>query len=77
LIIQGGEDQLQSNGSYNKLRDKSTFGAPEIYQVLNFSPDMTLTLTAQSNNFIAGLNLDSSGTQLSYLWADHIVVKTL
>jgi hypothetical protein len=31
LIIQNGEEQLQFNGSYNQLRDKPTFGAPDFY----------------------------------------------
>ena len=47
LIIQIGEDQLQFNGSYNKLRDKPTVGAPGYYETLSFFPDKSLTLTAE------------------------------
>ena len=49
------------SGSYNELRDKPTFGAPEYYETLSFFPDKSLTLIAQRNNPISGLNLETSG----------------
>jgi hypothetical protein len=59
--------------SYNKLRDKRTFSAPEFYETLDLFLDKTLTLTAQSNNLISVLNLETSGAQVAYFMADRIV----
>ena len=53
------------SGSYNDLRDKPAGGVgstPEYYEKLSFFPDKSLTLTAQSNSVIAGLNLQTTGT---------------
>ena len=51
------------SGSYNELRDKPTLGAPEYNETLSFFPDKSLALTAQSNNQISGLNLETTGSQ--------------
>ena len=64
------------SGSYNDLRDKPAGGVgstPEYYEKLSFFPDKSLTLTAQSNSVIAGLNLQTTGTQVSYFRADRLV----
>jgi len=39
LFLQNVEDQIQFNGSYNQLRDKPTFGAPDYYETIHFFPD--------------------------------------
>jgi hypothetical protein len=70
----GGTFTGTFSGSYNELRDKPTFSQPDYYETLSFFPDMSLALTAQSNNLISGLNLEtSSGTLLSYFRVDRIV----
>ena len=61
LTIQSSEDQLRFNGSYNQLRDNPSFGTPDYYEIIHFFPDKSLTLTAESNNLISGLNLETSG----------------
>jgi len=70
LILQNSEEQLQFNGSYYQLREKPIFGAPDYYETIHFFPDKSLTLTAESNNLISGLNLETSGPQLSWIRAD-------
>ena len=42
LIFQNCDDQLKFNGSYEQLRDKPIFGAPDYYEVLSFFPDKSL-----------------------------------
>ena len=61
------------SGNYNDLRDKPNGGAPEYYETLSFFPDKSLTLTAQSNSVIAGLNLETTGSQVFYFRADRLV----
>ena len=39
---------------------------------MSFFPDKSLTLTAESNNTISGLKLETSGSQFSYFRADRI-----
>ncbi len=63
--------------SYNEVRDKPEFPQPDYYENIPFFPDKGLTLTAQSNNLISGLKLETSGTQLSYFRADRIVCNKL
>ncbi len=67
------------SGRYNELRDKPTggVGAPEYYEVLPFFPVKTLTLRAQSNNLIYGLNLETSGPRMSYFRADRLVTTQM
>ena len=50
-----------------------TLTQPDYYETLSFFPDKTLTLIAQSNNVISGLNLETSGPQLSYFRVERIV----
>jgi hypothetical protein len=60
-------------GSYLQLRDKPTFSEPDYYyEALSFFPDKSLILTAQSNNLTAGLNLETTVTQLSWIRADRL-----
>jgi hypothetical protein len=77
LFFQDGENQIQFNGSYDQLRDKPIFAQPDYYEILNFFPDKTLTLTAQSNNLISGLALEAPGAQLSYFRADRLVTTEM
>jgi hypothetical protein len=73
---QEGELIGSFSGSYIELWDKLTggVGAPEYYEAITFFPDKSLTLTAQSNHPISGLNLEtSSGTQLSWIRADRLI----
>jgi hypothetical protein len=44
---------------------------------MSFFPDKSLTLTAQSNNIISGLKLETSGPQLSYFRADRNVCNEM
>jgi hypothetical protein len=64
----GGNFVGTFDGSYASLRD-----TPELSETLTFFPDKSLTLTAQSNNLISGLTLETSGPRLSYFLADRIV----
>jgi hypothetical protein len=73
LILQSGEDQLKFNGSYNQLRNKPTFGAPENYETLSFFPDKSLTLTAKSNNLISGLTLEAAGLPMSWFRVNRMI----
>jgi hypothetical protein len=61
------------SGGYNELKDKPSFTQVAYYESVSFFPDKSLTLIAQSNNTISGLNIDTSGTQLSHFRADRIV----
>jgi hypothetical protein len=62
------------NRSYDWLRDKPEFSQPNYFETgLSFYPDQSLTLTAQSNNLISGLNLETTGTQLSWIRADRLI----
>ena len=69
----GGNFIGTCSGSYNELRDKPTFGAPDFYETLHFFPDKSLTLTAESNNPISGLNLETTGLQLSWIRANWLI----
>ncbi len=44
---------------------------------MSFFPDKSLTLTAQSNNIISGLKLETSGPRLYYFRADRIVCNEM
>jgi hypothetical protein len=50
---------------------------PEYYEVQSFFPDKSFTLTAQSNNPISGLTLETSGPQVSYFRADRNVYNEM
>ena len=60
------------DGSYASLRDKPELSQPHYFETMLFLPDKSLTLTAQSNNIISGLKLETSSPQLSYFRADRI-----
>ena len=61
------------SGSYNELQDKPEFSQPEYYENLSFFHHKSLTLTIQSNNLIPGLNLETTGSQLSWIRADRLI----
>jgi hypothetical protein len=67
------------SGSYNNLQDKPivVIGAPEYYELLPFFLDNTLTLMAQSNDLISGLELEVPGSQHSYFRADRLITKEI
>ena len=69
----GGNFVGTFDGSYASLRDKPEHSQPDHFETLTFFLDKSLTLTAQSNNIISGLKLETSGPQLSYFLADRIV----
>jgi hypothetical protein len=60
------------DGSYDSLRGKPENSQPNHFETFTFFPDKSLTLTAQSNNVISGLNLEASGPQLSWIIADRL-----
>jgi hypothetical protein len=50
------------DGSYASLRDTpNSVSQPDYYETMSFFPDKSLTQTAQSNNLISGLTLETSG----------------
>jgi hypothetical protein len=61
------------DGSYDSLRGKPKLSPPDHFETLTFFPDKSLTLTAQSNNIISGLNLEAAGPQLSWKRADRMI----
>jgi hypothetical protein len=61
------------NGSYDSLRDKPELSQPDHFETLSFFPDKSLTLIAQSNNIISGLNLETRGSQLSWIRTDRLI----
>jgi hypothetical protein len=65
------------DGSYDSLRDKPELSQPDHFETLTFFPDKSLTLTAQSNNIISGLKLETSGPHLSYFRADRVVCNEM
>jgi hypothetical protein len=59
--------------SYNELRDNPEFSQSDYYETLSFFPDKSLSLTAQSNNLISGLNMEAAGPQPSWFRVDRMI----
>jgi hypothetical protein len=53
--------------------DKPEFSQSDYLETLSFLPDKSLTLTTQSNNLISGLNLETTGTQITWIRADRLI----
>ena len=73
----GGDFIGVFDGSYDSLRGKPELSQSDHFETLTFFPDKGLTLTAQSNNIILGLKLETSVPQLSYFRADRIVCNEM